>query len=691
MAGRIPEHVIEEVLFRSDIVDVVSTYIDLKKAGSTYKACCPFHQEKTPSFNVNPDRQMYKCFGCGEGGNAIGFLMKQQGMDFITAVTVLAERCGVQLDVEEDSGAVKQAKQLREIHEGLSGFYRRCLSHALGQEAREYLKERGLDGDGVSDFGLGFAPGTWDAAVKWAGKQKYGLDALAEGGLVVRRKPESITPTMAERDCYYDRFRSRLMFPIHDTQGRVIAFSGRQMDPNDRMGKYVNSPETPIFHKSRVLYALHLARKHIVSHPNREALVCEGQIDVIRCHISGVPRAVAAQGTAFTTDHVHILKRYADSVVLVFDADAAGRKAAVKTARLFVTEGIVVRIAALPDGDDPDTFIIREGGPAFEKLVEEAPSTLSFQVDTLKLLEASPDSVSGTDRISRSVLETIALCPNAVQSARMLQEAARLLCLPEAALSEELAHHRERAKRGRSSRQAPAPSRPSPSTKFHDKAMPPRPAQPAAASAPPQADPFEFAGGEEDAELDDHGLPADWAPARGGGASAAVPTPAVRVDPPEERLLCEYLVHVTEEPALGPLVVQYLPDRLLRGPLCRQIVAACKRAVRDELDFHELIGESNDEELGVYVHQLVKQPRRFRGDDFSELEPVQDAILGLWRRFLMEERTSLAGRSLSDEEAHRRIQITYDLKSLQRWEAGVAVIESERLLLEDEPTTEAAG
>ena len=689
MAGRIPEHVIEEILFRSDIVDVVSTYVDLKKAGSTYKACCPFHKEKTPSFNVNPDRQMYKCFGCGEGGNAIGFLMKQQGMDFITAVKVLAERCGVQLEVEEESGAAKQGKELREIHEGVAGFYRRCLKHSLGKEARAYLEERGLDEEAVAAFGLGFAPGTWDAAVQWAGKQSYSMELLSVGGLVVRRKPESIKPGMSEQDCYYDRFRSRLMFPIHDTQGRVIAFSGRQMDPNDRMGKYVNSPETPIFHKSRVLYALHLARKHIVSHPNREALVCEGQIDVIRCHVSGVPRAVAAQGTAFTADHVHILKRYADSVVLVFDADDAGRKAAVKTARLFVGEGIVVRIASLPDGDDPDTFITREGGPAFEELLAQAPSTLGFQVATLQSLEESPESVSATDRISRSVLDTIVLCPNAVQSARMLQEAARLLDLPEAALSQELEHHRERARQGGQSRRAPAaPPRPSSPAKFHDAAMPRRPGPPAVAASAPVGDPFDIPI-EEQMEVEDYGVPAAVTSTRRPGRASA-PAP-IAVDPPEERLLCEYLVHVMDEPAIGPLVVKYLPDRLLRGPHCRQIVGACKTSVRDHLDFHDLIGEVGDEELGVYVHQLFKQPRRMRGDDFTELEPVQDAILGLWRRFLTDERSGLSGGELSDEQAHRRIRITYDLKALKLWESGLAVIDSERLLLEDEPTTGGVG
>ena len=429
----IPERVIEEVKFRNDIVDVIGQYVQLKRSGSTYKACCPFHKEKTPSFNVNPDRQMYKCFGCGEGGNVISFMMKHQGMDFLTAVRALAERAGIGLELEEDDGRGRHTKLLYEVNREVTAFYQRCLKQTRGAAAaRKYLKERMLDGEIAEEFKLGYAPGGWGVTLEWGARHKFSEDLLEAAGLVLRsNKPKS-------RNRFYDRFRDRLMFPILDSQGRVVGFSARILTNDKSAPKYVNSPETDIFKKSRVLYALDKARQHIVKATNREAVICEGQIDVIRCHQAGIKTAIASQGTAFTPDHARALKNYADSVVLAFDSDDAGRKAAIKTAVIFMDAGIIVRVAALPPGEDPDSYILAKGAAAFRNLLDDAGSVIRFQIASFRGGVANPHDVAAIERIARDVLHTIAHSSNAVQEACMLNEAAELLHLPVSALQEDL-------------------------------------------------------------------------------------------------------------------------------------------------------------------------------------------------------------------------------------------------------------
>ena len=298
------------------------------------------------------------------------------------------------------------------------------------ESARAYLVERKLDGEMADAFQLGYAPNRWDACVRWARKHKVRYEVMEAAGMVLRSdRPDSRTPL-------YDRFRDRIMFPIHDEQGRVVGFSGRTMSDGPRTAKYVNSPETELFHKSRILYAMDKARRPIVE--GREALICEGQIDVIRCHQSGFTMAVASQGTAFTEDQARILRRYADSVCIAFDPDKAGQDASVKAASVFIEAGLAVRVVALPDGDDPDTLLLREGADAFRKLIDQASSVVGFQIDVLSGRE-DPDSEVGAMRIARDVLSVVRKSPNAVQRARMIQEAAESLRLPIAALEKELA------------------------------------------------------------------------------------------------------------------------------------------------------------------------------------------------------------------------------------------------------------
>jgi len=440
MAGLVPKRTLEEIRFRNDIVEVIGGVLTLKRAGGTFKALCPFHKEKTPSFVVNAQRQIYHCFGCGKGGDVFSFLQEHEGVDFMTAVRMLADRAGIHLEFEDgDPGQRSEKDALFKIHTDIAEFFTRCLQQMKGaQHARDYLQKRDLEGDMAKTFGIGYAPNRWDGSIQWAHKHKISLELMEKAGLNLRRDADDVSAG------YYDRFRDRLMFPICDIQGRVIGFSGRALSDDVRGAKYINSPETPLFRKSRVLYALDKGRRAMVD--KREAVICEGQIDVIRCHQAGFTTAVASQGTAFTEDHANILRRYVDGVVIVFDPDTAGENAAIKTAGIFLSSGLGVRVAELPKGEDPDSFIAKEGGEAFGAILDAALSVVDFQVSVLSRREDLSTDV-GVMRAAREVLQSILRSPNSVQQARLIQAAAQNLNLPVAALQDELRHLVRRQRR----------------------------------------------------------------------------------------------------------------------------------------------------------------------------------------------------------------------------------------------------
>lgn len=424
---------IEDVRFANDIVDVIGSYLTLKRAGGSFKALCPFHKEKTPSLHVNQQRQSFHCFGCGKGGDVFRFVQDYENVDFLTSVRLLAQRAGISIDWEEaDDAASHERKALLEIHAGIAEFYQRCLTQLQSAaSAREYLARRDLIGDATSGFQIGYAPPGWDAAIQWAGQHNYSLELMEKAGLILQSSRSDA------RQKYYDRFRNRIMFPVQDEQGRVIGFSGRTLEQDPKAAKYVNSPETVLFKKSRILYAIDKARRAIAD--AGEAMVCEGQIDVIRCHLAGFETAVACQGTAFTEDHARVLRRYADCVVLVFDTDSAGQNAAIKAAGIFMEAGLAVRVARLPQGEDPDSFLRAHGVDAFRELLKQAVSAVVFQISVLAGRENVKSEI-GTMRVARAVLQTILRTPNAVQQARLLQEAAERLNVPASALQEELRH-----------------------------------------------------------------------------------------------------------------------------------------------------------------------------------------------------------------------------------------------------------
>ena len=406
----IPQETIEQVAAASDIVEVIGSYVPLKRAGSTYKARCPFHQEKSPSFTVNPARQMFKCFGCGVGGSVFKFVTMFTNIDFPSAVRMLAERAGIPIieefsgRSEEERGAGQVRRQLLKLHaETAEWFHRNLMKAQHAQHARDYLKTRGLSAEVAARWKLGYAPDSWDTLMRWAEGNGYRRDELVQSGLVKARDEDE---GGSGQGGAYDRFRDRLMFPISNEVGEVIAFSGRILTADAKGAKYVNSPESPIFTKGKVLFGLHMAKRALLE--KKFAIVCEGQIDLITAFEAGIQNVTAPQGTAFTEQQARLLKRHADEVVLCFDADNAGQQAAEKSLPALLEANVTVRVATMPAGEDPDSLIRNHGAEAFSERIAQARDFFDFQIDRLSK-EFDVDTPRGKAQFCRKLAESVAL------------------------------------------------------------------------------------------------------------------------------------------------------------------------------------------------------------------------------------------------------------------------------------------
>lgn len=431
MAGLIPQSFIDDLLNRTDIVDVVSSRIQLKKTGKNYSACCPFHKEKTPSFTVSPDKQFYYCFGCGAGGNALGFVMDHDQLEFPQAIEELAKRAGMDVPREE-SGRGHKPRQpvdspLYPLLNAAAEHYRQALkSHPQRRYAVDYLKGRGLTGEIARDFGLGFAPPGWDNLLKQLGSDALQQKAMIDAGLLIEN---------AENGRRYDRFRDRIMFPIRDSRGRVIAFGGRVL--GDDKPKYLNSPETPVFHKGQELYGLYEARKH-----NRdldEIMVVEGYMDVIALAQQGLRNAVATLGTATSEEHLKRLFRIVPSVLFCFDGDAAGRNAAwraLESTLPSLQDGRRARFLFLPEGEDPDTLVRAEGTDAFRARINQHAQPLADYFFQQLSEEADPRSLEGKAHLVTLAAPLIDKIPGNNLRALMRQRLSEITGLSGEALSQ---------------------------------------------------------------------------------------------------------------------------------------------------------------------------------------------------------------------------------------------------------------
>ena len=419
MAGRIPQHFIDQLLNRIDLVDLIDGYVPLKKAGANYKACCPFHGEKTPSFTVSPSKQFYHCFGCGVNGTAISFLMEYDHMQFREAVESLASSAGMEIPEEAQGYQPKQTQvqgiDLYELMNQVNEFYQHKLRHHPSkQEAVEYLKKRGLSGEIAKRFGLGFAPEGWDNLMSEIGATASAQKALLDTGMLSQNDKQRI----------YDRFRHRIMFPIHDHRGRVVGFGGRVLDQGEP--KYLNSPETPIFHKGSELYGLFAARG-----PIKEAdgvLVVEGYMDVVALAQEGINNSVATLGTATTPMHLQRLFRHTPNITFSFDGDRAGRAAAWKaleTCLPNLQDGYQVSFLFLPDGEDPDTMVKKVGKDGFNKLIKEAMPLPEFLLSNLQQ-QADINRLDGRAKLGKLAKPLIEKMPNGVLKTLVLDRLAVL-------------------------------------------------------------------------------------------------------------------------------------------------------------------------------------------------------------------------------------------------------------------------
>ena len=376
--AQIPKESVEKVLEATDIVDLISSYIQVKKAGSQFRANCPFHHEKTPSFYITPSSQRFHCFGCGKGGDAISFVRDHENLPFVDAVKKLAAKAGVHIVEESSDPNAEQSGRSRgrllDIHRQATAFFHELLMHDSGaKHARDYMKSRGFGSTMAENWSVGWMPDQPKLFLDWARAKKFTGRDLVDSGMASMREENN------PRSGLYVRFQDRLMFPIRNELGDVIAFVGRQLRENKNSGKYINSPETLIFKKSKVFFALDRAKKAILQ--EKAALLCEGQLDAICCHELGIAHAIATSGTACTQQHAKILRRYTRNVLICFDADKAGLSATEKAFRELAVEGLAVRVVEMPSGDDPDSYLKAHGALAFRELLANAKEFFDFKLE----------------------------------------------------------------------------------------------------------------------------------------------------------------------------------------------------------------------------------------------------------------------------------------------------------------------
>ncbi|MFA5904091.1 MAG: DNA primase [Desulfobacula sp.] len=424
----IPEEKISEILNTSDIVDIVSESVILKKTGTNYFGLCPFHSEKTPSFSVNSNKQIFHCFGCSAGGNVFSYLMKYHGISFPEAVKMTARKYNIELGNDTLSPSAKKEIEIKEvlfrINQSVMDYFHDFLKESSqAEDARNYLKKRGISESIIHEFKLGFSPEAWDTIVRLFHKNKISNKNAVQSGLILERK---------QKEGFYDRFRNRIIFPIFDINMQVAGFGGRVMD--EGMPKYLNSPETPVYFKSRILYGLHTAKQFC----RQEGFVyiVEGYFDFLSLYQQGIKNVVASLGTALTSDHVRILKGYATRMILVFDSDTAGINAAKRSIKIFLKEGVDIRILVLPDGNDPDSYMLKHGKESFIGLSEKAGTVMQFLLQVS--IQTHGSSIEGRIKILDDMKQHLILIQDSALRSLYVKELAETLNIDEKAVLEKV-------------------------------------------------------------------------------------------------------------------------------------------------------------------------------------------------------------------------------------------------------------
>ena len=423
----IPDELIDRIREGVDIVSVISEQLSLKKTGQNFTGLCPFHSEKTPSFVVSPAKQIFHCFGCGAGGNVFHFLMKHENLTFPQAVRSLSERAGISIpEVSKRDEKIEDAKEpLYKVNELAMEFFSRNLAEAKeGERARQYLEKRGIEKKTIQEFNIGYSLSQWDAGFRYLRQKGIDAAALEKAGLIIRKE---------SGDGFYDRFRDRIIFPIFDLKKRVIGFGGRVID--DSLPKYINSPESPIYIKGENLYCLEKARQEIGK--RGYLLIVEGYLDAIMTYQKGIKNAAATLGTALTPGHLRLIKRFTNNIVLVFDPDSAGKKAAIRSASLFIESGMKAKVASLSEGTDPDTFLREKGVEAFVDKLKNSEKLLDFVIRETKGKEAL-SSIDEKVKVADEVLPLINRLPNKIERNAYVRRLAEELQLEEKDIFAEL-------------------------------------------------------------------------------------------------------------------------------------------------------------------------------------------------------------------------------------------------------------
>ncbi len=426
MSLKFSEEIIARVRDATDIVDLISNYLALKKSGKSFVGLCPFHADSSPSFHVNPQTQLYYCFGCQKGGNVFNFLMEMEKMSFKEALEFLADKAGISLPrAATDSTLEKEKETLYFVNRWAANIFYKNLLSPQGKPARDYLKRRGLSDKMISTFGLGYSLPAWDSLLQQAKKDLISIESLRKTGLIIQRSDGG----------YYDRFRGRFMIPIVSLYKKVLGFGGRIMEAAADQPKYINSPESPIYQKGNILFGLYHCREAI--REKDQAIFVEGYTDLISLFQAGIKNVVATSGTALTPNQARLIRRYTENVLLLYDADSAGSTAAMRGADIFLDEGIEVSIISLPQGEDPDSYIRKNGASQFALLMSNASSLLQFKIKILKQ-RFDPKSSRGMTQIINELLLSISHIKNSIKQNLALKEIAEHFALEERALLQQL-------------------------------------------------------------------------------------------------------------------------------------------------------------------------------------------------------------------------------------------------------------
>ena len=430
MAGMIPDSVIENIQQQSDIVSIISGYIPLKQAGRSFKALCPFHHEKTPSFVVSQEKQIFHCFGCGAGGNVFGFVMKYENMTFIEAVELLADKAGISIARQKINTDVLDLYRVNNI---VSDYFTNMLINSLeGKHAYKYLNNRGIDSQTIKDFKLGYAPASPKSLLAFAKGEKISETFLDKAGITVYDSREKNR---------YVRFKNRIIFPIHNTQGKIVGFAGRTLD-DKTLPKYLNSPQTDLYNKSNILYGLNIAKKEIAA--NKHAVIVEGYMDLLPLYQAGFLNVVASSGTSLTVQQAKLLLRYATKATIVYDGDTAGTKATLRGLDILVEQGLVAKIVRLPIGEDPDSFLNKYGKNKFSNMLEEAVDIITYRISILEN-QLDSASIDGKAEIAKNILPTISKITDSIRKSEYIRYLAARLSLDEASVLDELAKIEDQA------------------------------------------------------------------------------------------------------------------------------------------------------------------------------------------------------------------------------------------------------